>query len=241
MYLYTVYWSLQTLSTVGYGNFGAENSAEILLTAVWIFLGVAFYTVAVGSFTSMVIERVAKEEQLELLLKSVEIFAKDTGMSADLNKKIRKFIFNNYLEFSQRLDENIFIDQLPATLKEEVLIHTYGKSVLYKYDFFNHIADSQFQWGLLKLLAKIRFNSGDTIYQDGNSASALYLISNGTVKLYAENDYPFAVYRTCASFGDVDILCHQVHNGTAKSLDFCHLYKVQKQELEDLLIDFPNI
>ena len=53
-YSRSMYWAFQTLTTVGYGDFGAYNGWEILLTLSWMFLGVSFYTVVVGSLTSMV-------------------------------------------------------------------------------------------------------------------------------------------------------------------------------------------
>jgi hyperpolarization activated cyclic nucleotide-gated potassium channel 2 len=47
-YMYTIYWACQTLTTVGYGDFGCYNDWEIAITCVWMFLGVAVYTVVVG-------------------------------------------------------------------------------------------------------------------------------------------------------------------------------------------------
>lgn len=51
-----MYWAFQTLTTVGYGDFGAYNNAEIWLTLVWMFVGVAFYTFVVGSLTTVITE-----------------------------------------------------------------------------------------------------------------------------------------------------------------------------------------
>ena len=56
-YLYAFYWASQTLTTVGYGDFGADNSAELIITIVWMALGSAFYAIQVGSLTSVMIEQ----------------------------------------------------------------------------------------------------------------------------------------------------------------------------------------
>lgn len=50
----SVYWASQTLTTVGYGDFGAYNSQEIILTCVWMFVGVIVYAIVVGSLTSAI-------------------------------------------------------------------------------------------------------------------------------------------------------------------------------------------
>jgi len=49
-----MYWAFQTLTTVGYGDFGAYNGNEILVTCIWMFVGVAFYSFVVGSLTSAI-------------------------------------------------------------------------------------------------------------------------------------------------------------------------------------------
>jgi hypothetical protein len=49
-----MYWACQTLTTVGYGDFGAHNNWEIALTCVWMFCGVAIYSVVFGTLKSMV-------------------------------------------------------------------------------------------------------------------------------------------------------------------------------------------
>jgi hypothetical protein len=39
----SIYWAFQTLTTVGYGEFGVHNIWEILITCLWLFVGVAFF------------------------------------------------------------------------------------------------------------------------------------------------------------------------------------------------------
>lgn len=55
-YCRSVYWAFQTLTTVGYGDFGVYNSYEIGFTCLWMFLGVAFYTFVVSSLTILISE-----------------------------------------------------------------------------------------------------------------------------------------------------------------------------------------
>lgn len=53
-YALSMYWAFQTLTTVGYGDFGAYNGMEIMVTCIWMFIGVAFYSFVVGSLTSVI-------------------------------------------------------------------------------------------------------------------------------------------------------------------------------------------
>ena len=75
------------------------------------------------------------------------------------------------------------------------------------------------------------FDRNDLIYLDDQHADAVYLIHQGYVKLFAENDFPFQVYRQGDSFGDVDIFCNQRRNGTAKAMDISAFYKIKRVDI----------
>ena len=42
-YVESLYWALQVLTTIGYGDFGADTKTEYFLNLIWMFLGVAYY------------------------------------------------------------------------------------------------------------------------------------------------------------------------------------------------------
>ena len=79
-YFVTLYWAFQTLTTVGYGDFGAHNQYEIAITCVWMFIGVAFYSVTVGSLTSMLVDDEVQQESLNSKLKALEEFSVTSGL-----------------------------------------------------------------------------------------------------------------------------------------------------------------
>jgi hypothetical protein len=79
-YAVTLYWAFQTLTTVGYGDFGCHNQYEIAITCVWMFIGVAFYSVVVGSLTSMLVDEEVTEESLNAKLKALEEFSVTSGL-----------------------------------------------------------------------------------------------------------------------------------------------------------------
>jgi len=52
----------------------------------------------------------------------------------------------------------------------------------------------------------------------------MFFINKGLIKAFAENDFPFAVYRTGNCFGHVEILLGQKRNGKACAMQFSDLY-----------------
>jgi len=78
----------------------------------------------------------------------------------------------------------------------------------------------------VKNLKKIRFEKGDRIYNDSELSEAVYIIYKGTVKLYAENGFPFSTFTNGQHFGDVDTFCGIKRNGIAIAMEECLLYKI---------------
>ena len=47
----SIYWSVSTVLTVGYGDIHAETNPERLISVVWMMIGVIFYSVTIGLIT----------------------------------------------------------------------------------------------------------------------------------------------------------------------------------------------
>lgn len=54
-YVISVYWSISTLSTVGYGDFHAENIREMLFTSFYMLFNLGFTAYLFGNMTNLVV------------------------------------------------------------------------------------------------------------------------------------------------------------------------------------------
>ena len=68
-YMYSTYWALQTLVTVGYGDYPARTIPELLLCVVWMVVGVFFYSFLVGAIQSQVQSELKNQDTLKYKLK----------------------------------------------------------------------------------------------------------------------------------------------------------------------------
>ena len=127
---------MQTLTTVGYGDFGAKTTAELLLSLFWMLFGVSFYSFVIGNLTSIIASDAINSQSLHDKVKALEEFAHKTKLNNNLVFKIKQFLEINYKELFSQHDEENLLNELPTTLKEEVNYHRFH-AVLETFEFFN--------------------------------------------------------------------------------------------------------
>lgn len=53
LYLTSVYWALQTITTVGYGDITVLTVSELVLSILWMVFGVGFFSFTIGNLSSL--------------------------------------------------------------------------------------------------------------------------------------------------------------------------------------------
>ena len=106
-YNMAIYFALQTVTTVGYGDIGAVTSTEKILSLIWMVFGVAFYSFVIGNFTSMLASNDIIKKSYYIKIKGLVEFSKKAGIPGDLTLKIKRFIENNYMYFTMSKPNNL--------------------------------------------------------------------------------------------------------------------------------------
>jgi hypothetical protein len=78
------------------------------------------------------------------------------------------------------------LNDLPASLRSEVVSHTHGE-IIKKINFFKERKkDPDFLWAILPLLRPIKLMPLDQLYTVGDHPDEIYFIKKGRIKLYID-------------------------------------------------------
>jgi len=102
-YLASIYWALQTLTTVGFGDINAVTITEKIITIFWMIFGVGFYSFTIGNLSQIIASIDIRAEMLNQKLNTLLEFSKRTNMPQSLHTKIKQHLESNS-KFSSTLD-----------------------------------------------------------------------------------------------------------------------------------------
>ena len=121
-YLYSVYWALTTLTTVGYGDITPANNAERVYALVCLLIGALVFGYILGAVGEMMSTVDKNAIALDEKLDEVKQFTRWHKMPPDLAARVRRYAEAYYARTSA-MDEDSIIDGLAPALKKEVVHH----------------------------------------------------------------------------------------------------------------------
>lgn len=65
-YIASIYWSLQTLTSVGFGDIMPENSLEMTFANIWMIFGFGVYSLIIGSLYTIIQSFNLRSESLKV-------------------------------------------------------------------------------------------------------------------------------------------------------------------------------
>jgi K+-transporting ATPase A subunit len=83
-YLVSVYWAIQTITTVGYGDVTPISLSEKVAALLWMIIGVGFYSFTIGNLSSIISNIDVKAAHLQQKLNILSEFSKRTKLPEDV-------------------------------------------------------------------------------------------------------------------------------------------------------------
>lgn len=161
LYIISFYWTLTTVTTVGYGDVNAGTTVERVYNLFIMSFGVLMYSFAIGSLSSIVSTLDAKTAEMNQKLQTLYSIRQEFKIDQDIYDKVRKVI--KYDLSRNQKDKMNFLQELPNKLRIELsrIIHD---NVIKKMYFFKD-QQPDFIAYVAPLLKPIKFSQNDILYK----------------------------------------------------------------------------
>jgi voltage-gated potassium channel len=238
-YVQSLYWCVQTLATVGYGDIPARTDTERLFAIVVMIFGVGTYGYIIGNVTGILSNiDPARAHYLETM-ERLTAFMRYRNIPAPLQKRIHGYYA--YL-WEKRLgyDEATVISSLPNNLQTEVSMFL-KRDVIERVPLFKG-ASQQFIREVALQMRPVLYLPGDFVFHAGEPGLDMYFISRGTVEvLSTDGTKILSVLSDGDFFGEMALFLHQPRNASVRAATHCDLYRLDREMFHRVLSQFPDI
>ena len=194
-----MYYSLTTLSTVGYGDWSPTSIMEKIFGSIIQIFGVTFFSILMNKFQDIVVQLKGQSEgyneqklqQWFYLIRRIK--NQPNGSGADIDQKLKKEIENHFRYYWDQdrrevlLEKKEYFDAIPHQIQEFIMTHFLFEDIITKPAFLNFFRigrefDSNFVYQVAFGFMPRRFeaNSDDRfILNEEGDVTEIYFIIDG--------------------------------------------------------------
>jgi hypothetical protein len=186
LYLWSMYWALATLTTVGYGDIVPVNNLERAYSCFALLAGGLIFGFLISELGALIASLDRQAGMVEEKLDSVREYADSRSLTRQLTSKLKRH-FKYFYTRQTVFDEVQLLEDCPPALRAEVtqfiLSNTLGKLPL-----FAGRIDPEFQGELFPLIKPVSFAAGEVIYTKGETSRELLFLLQGEVDVLSPRD-----------------------------------------------------
>lgn len=189
-YVASLYWTIVTLATVGYGDVTAKTNPEFAFSMAVELLGILIFALLVGNITSIVSNMdmceavfTQQESDLDKWLEALERSRPGKRLSNELYRAIRDSLTYRWKkDHSALIMQSDYFFRLPERLRIAIGT-TFFTDEVEKFEVFMKDTEMPFQYRIVAHMFPRRFAAESTVLEAGISSDEFYFIDNGDVRL----------------------------------------------------------
>jgi len=248
-YLYSFYFIVITMNTVGYGDITPQNPVEVLFCVFFVFVACIMFGYCINCVGTIFQDFYKRESEFKKDLFCINDFMKAQNIPKELQIRIRKYLEHLWKEEKIHNIEmaKTVLNKLSDSLKFELLLEV-NAPIIKKIDLLCLNFSEKTLREVIKLMKEERYTPGDIIFNKGDYENKdLFLIKKGCIQIFFENelkeDGEVRVLKELTEgqlFGEIAFFSDQERTASAKSKEFTTLIRIDQSKFKNL-IDQNNL
>lgn len=237
-YVNSLYWSVQTLTTVGYGDVSPVNNLQRIYTMLVMVFGVGIYGYLIGNVVSIFAKSNPAREYYFRNLDRLQTFVRYRKLPPGMQKKIKDY-YSYIWQKRWGLDEEAFIESLPPGLKEEVSLFLRREAVD-KIPLFQGSGED-FLREIAMQLKPIVLAKNDFLFKEGDVGNEMFFLLQGELEIIAKESGVIATLHDGDFFGEIALFHNIRRTASVRATCFSDLYVLHRNVFEIVGSRFPDI
>ncbi|MBK9502033.1 MAG: cyclic nucleotide-binding domain-containing protein [Leptospiraceae bacterium] len=237
-YIRAIYWSVTTLTTIGYGDITPVSNAQTIYTMCIMLVGAGAYGYLVANIATILANSDIVRTQFVDKIQKINTFMKYKKLPSDMQKNILDY-YDYIWKNRKGYDENQILRELPPSLRMKVSIYL-NSDLVRKVPILKNASDDLISKIIVNLVPVV-YMKGDFIFRKGDTGHNLYFISKGQVEILAEDGITsYGILNEGNFFGEIALIMDTPRTASIRAMDYCDLYYLDKDTFMSIILHYPE-
>ncbi|GFP81486.1 potassium channel akt1 [Phtheirospermum japonicum] len=178
-YTMSLYWSIVTFTTTGYGDLHPVNTGEMVFDILYLLINLGLNSYIIGNMTNMIVQTTFRTRKFRESIHAASSFAKRNGLEPRLEDQMIAHLSLRYRADSEGLHQQETLDALPKAIRSSIMHFLFYNHVDQVYLFKGVSNDLLFQ--LVCEMKAEYFPPREDIILQNEAPTDFYILVHGAV------------------------------------------------------------
>lgn len=236
-YIEAVYWSVTTLTTIGYGDITPQDHEQMIYAIVVMLVGFLMMGYLIGNIAGILNRTDPLRAKYAEALDEVSSFAQYHSIPSALKERIIDY-FTYMWHQRAAFDETRILHDLPYGLKTEVSLHL-KRDVISRVPFFREAGEHLVR-EIANQMRPIVVTPGEAVFHFGDPANHMYFISSGLLEVRGETGEIINTLTDGDFFGEMALLEKRRRMASVIAIDYTDLYVLDAVTFNQIIDGHPD-
>lgn len=242
IYISAMYWSLASMSSVGYGDIKALNMGEKFVSIICVVIGSGIFTFIVSNIGTLVSKQASNANDHRERVVKFNSFMQNNEVPPELKFKVRRYMDYLWEKREVRmLHESEFLELLSDPLRDAIFHHTRGK-ILQGCKILSQLCSGQVLLQMSRIFEPRVYAPNDIICEQNERSSEMHFVLLGIVEVLHESTKTvFANLSPDACFGQISFFTLCPRKASVRCLEFVETLSLNRVHVDNLAERFPEL
>ncbi|XP_021912106.1 potassium channel AKT1-like [Carica papaya] len=228
-YVTTMYWSITTLTTVGYGDLHPVNTREMIFDIFYMLFNLGLTAYLIGNMTNLVVHGTSRTRKFRDTIQAASSFAQRNQLPPRLQDQMLAHLCLKFRTDSEGLQQQETLESLPKAIRSSISHYLFYSLVDKVYLFRGVSNDLLFQ--LVSEMKAEYFPPKEDVILQNEAPTDFYILVTGAVDLLVLKNGVEQVVGEAKSgdlCGEIGVLCYRPQLFTVRTKRLCQLLRLNR-------------